>query len=119
MRALFGAVVIVALSIGTVFAAAPRHTAPASTLASHGPTSVVPPVSVPVVSSLHALTHDDLEAYLDGYFPDALSRADIAGAVVVVVKDGQILIEKGYGYSDLDARKPVVKGGDKMCRMAG
>ena len=31
----------------------------------------------------HPLTHDDLEAYFDGFFPDALSRADIAGAVVV------------------------------------
>jgi len=55
----------------------------------------------------HALTHDDLEAFLDGFFPDALARADIAGAVVVVVKDGQVLLEKGYGYSDVQTRAPV------------
>jgi CubicO group peptidase (beta-lactamase class C family) len=55
----------------------------------------------------HPLTHDDLEAYFDGFFPDALSRADIAGAVVVVVKDGHVLLEKGYGYSDVATRAPV------------
>jgi CubicO group peptidase (beta-lactamase class C family) len=55
----------------------------------------------------HPLTHDDVEAYLDGFFPDAMTRADIAGAVVVVVKDGRVLLAKGYGYSDLEARKPV------------
>ena len=55
----------------------------------------------------HALTHDDVEAYFDGFFPDALSRADIAGAVVVVVKDGHVLLEKGYGYSDVAMRAPI------------
>jgi len=60
--------------------------------------------TVPLV---HSLTHDDVEAYFDGFFPDALTRADIAGAVVVVVKDGRIVLEKGYGYADVAARKPV------------
>jgi CubicO group peptidase (beta-lactamase class C family) len=55
----------------------------------------------------HALTRDDLEAYLDGFFPDALARADIAGAVVVVVKDGHTLLSKGYGFSDVATRSPV------------
>src|SRR5690606_10891932 len=31
----------------------------------------------------------------------------IAGAVVVVVKDGQLLLEKGYGYADVAAKQPV------------
>ncbi len=35
------------------------------------------------------------------------ARGDIAGAVVVVVKDGQILSQKGYGFSDVEKRKPV------------
>jgi CubicO group peptidase (beta-lactamase class C family) len=53
------------------------------------------------------LTAPDVEAWLDGYMPYALERGDVAGAVVVVVKDGQLLFEKGYGYSDVKARKPV------------
>jgi len=54
-----------------------------------------------------SLTRADVEAWLDGFMPYALQRGDIAGAVVVVVKDGQILASKGYGYADVDARKPV------------
>jgi CubicO group peptidase (beta-lactamase class C family) len=39
--------------------------------------------------------------------PYAIARGDIPGAVVVVVKDGKVLAEKGYGYSDLKTKKPV------------
>ncbi|MBS0583413.1 MAG: beta-lactamase family protein [Proteobacteria bacterium] len=53
------------------------------------------------------LTKADLDAWLDGYMPYALATGDIAGAVVAVVKDGQILSERGYGYSDVAARRPV------------
>jgi CubicO group peptidase (beta-lactamase class C family) len=53
------------------------------------------------------LTRSDAEAWLDGYLPYALQRADIAGAVVVVVKDGEILLEKGYGYADVERHVPV------------
>src|SRR5207248_5899285 len=32
----------------------------------------------------------------------------IAGAVVSVVKDGQVLVAKGYGYADFAAKKPLL-----------
>ena len=54
-----------------------------------------------------ALTREDLEAWLDGFMIYALPRNDIAGAVVVVVADGQVLLQKGYGYADVEAGKPV------------
>lgn len=47
------------------------------------------------------LERADLEAWLDGFFPQALQQANIAGAVVVVVKDGEVLLKKGYGYADV------------------
>src|SRR5262249_33773617 len=53
------------------------------------------------------LTKEDLEAFFDGFIPIELQRDDIAGAVVLVVKDGQVLFAKGYGYSDMKSRKPV------------
>lgn len=53
------------------------------------------------------LARADVEAWLDGFFPYALAAGDIAGAVVVVVKDGQVLVQKGYGYADLATRSPV------------
>jgi CubicO group peptidase (beta-lactamase class C family) len=39
--------------------------------------------------------------------PYALQRGDVAGAVVVVVKDGEVLFQKGYGYADLKRKMPV------------
>lgn len=55
--------------------------------------------------SSRALVKDDLEAWLDGYIPFALERGDVAGAIVVVVKDGRVLLQKGYGYADVEARR--------------
>jgi CubicO group peptidase (beta-lactamase class C family) len=54
-----------------------------------------------------ALTQADAEAYVDGLVPYALRRADMAGAVVVVVKDGQVLFQKGYGVADVKTGQPV------------
>lgn len=49
----------------------------------------------------------DVEAWLDGLVPLALKRGGVAGAVVVVVKDGQVLVQKGYGFGDAARRRPV------------
>ena len=53
------------------------------------------------------LTTEDVGAFLDGLVPQQIEKADIAGAVVVVVKDGKVLFEKGYGYSDAERKTPV------------
>src|SRR5580700_10985305 len=58
-------------------------------------------------SAAVALTADDVNAWLDGYMPYALHTGDIAGAVVAVVKDGQIVTERGFGYSNVEKRTPV------------
>ena len=39
--------------------------------------------------------------------PYALRTADIPGAVVTVVKDGQLLTARGFGYADREKRTPV------------
>jgi CubicO group peptidase (beta-lactamase class C family) len=59
------------------------------------------------VATAHELTAADLEAFLDGMMPAQLEREDIAGAAIAVVKDGQVLFAKGYGYSDFSNRAPV------------
>jgi CubicO group peptidase (beta-lactamase class C family) len=55
----------------------------------------------------HALTAEDVGTWLDGFLPWALARGDLAGAVVTVVKDGQVLFARGYGYSDVEKRTPI------------
>jgi CubicO group peptidase (beta-lactamase class C family) len=54
-----------------------------------------------------ALTAEDANAWLDGYLPYALKTGDIAGAVVAIVKDGAVVTERGYGFSDVEKRTPV------------
>jgi CubicO group peptidase (beta-lactamase class C family) len=75
------------------------------------PTSVVLPAAAPPVTATadgaHDLSKQDVDAWLDGYMPYALKTGAIPGAVVVVVKDGQPLTMRGFGYSDLAAQKPV------------
>ncbi len=55
----------------------------------------------------HALERADLEAFFDGIIPLQLERSDVAGATVLVMKDGKDLLRKGYGYSDVAKKKPV------------
>lgn len=70
-----------------------------------------PPAAQPGVASPPAMTSTDVGAFFDGLMPFALRRSDIAGGVVVVVKDGQVLFARGYGYSDLATRAPVDPAG--------
>ncbi len=39
--------------------------------------------------------------------PMQLERENIAGAVVLVVKDGKVLFSRGYGYGDVEKKTPV------------
>lgn len=48
-------------------------------------------------AAVPALTKADVDTWLDGFMPNALRQGDIAGAVVVVVKDGSVLTQRGYG----------------------
>ena len=89
---------------GTVFAEAPSS---AAGIPPTSPAAASPAATPGAESSARVLSAADLETWLDGYFPYALHSGDIGGAVVLVVKDGQVLFEKGYGYADYDARKRV------------
>jgi len=65
------------------------------------------PTQQPAEAGTHELTAPDVEAFLSGLMPLQLGREDIAGAVVLVVKDGKVLYGNGYGYSDVEKRVPV------------
>ncbi len=70
-------------------------------------TAAVPEGQVPPAAGTHELTGADIEAFLDGMMPSQLERENVAGAVIAVVKDGQVIFAKGYGYSDMAKRTPV------------
>lgn len=49
----------------------------------------------------------ELEAFLDGLMSAQMDGHDVAGATVAVVRGGQLLFAKGYGWADVDERTPV------------
>ena len=105
MRAIWIVAALLGFTLaGPVSAQVPELAKPQAAAASQSPSVQVPP---PTDAGRPVLTHADLEAWLDGYMPYALQTGDIAGAVVVVVKDGEVLLQKGYGYADLAKRTPV------------
>lgn len=81
--------------------------APAIPIVPRSVSAVASKSSPQIPAQAHQLTREDAEAWLDGCIPSALQRGDVAGAVVVIVKDGQVLLAKGYGNADVAAQKPV------------
>lgn len=82
-------------------------TAPAMAPAATAANAQAQPAVAAAAPAAHELTADDANAWLDGYLPYALKTGDIAGAVVVIVKDGAVLTGRGYGFSDVEKRTPV------------
>lgn len=96
------------LAIGLLALAGPTAAQTLNPLSPASPaTSAAPAPAMPGAWQGRALTADDVNAWLDGYMPYALHSADVAGAVVTVVKDGQVISARGYGYADVAKRRPV------------
>jgi CubicO group peptidase (beta-lactamase class C family) len=49
----------------------------------------------------------ELESFLDGVMADQLESYHIPGATLTVVRGGDLLLAKGYGYADLEQRTAV------------
>ena len=94
-----------AVSQQTAPAVAPTPSAAAPALSAPATSAPASPVQLP--TGTPELTAADVGAWLDGNIPAALKQGKIAGATVVVVKDGQIIAKKGYGYADMATKKPM------------
>jgi CubicO group peptidase (beta-lactamase class C family) len=108
---------LAALAIGMAGMAASPPRLEAARAGEHGPL-VAPPVAEPSPAPgkddsntaphpPHELEARDLEAWLDGMLPVGLAQGKVAGAVVSVVKDGHVLLAKGYGYADMAHKVPM------------
>ena len=49
----------------------------------------------------------EVEAFLDSTIPALLAEYNVPGATVAVVKDGELVLAKGYGYANLRNRTAV------------
>src|SRR6201995_5348448 len=94
-----------ALLTFTALTASAQKTAPPPAAAPPAPAAA--PAAATAIAAAAPLTAEDANAWLDGYMPYALHTGDIAGAVVAIVKDGKVLTERGYGFSDVANRTPV------------
>jgi CubicO group peptidase (beta-lactamase class C family) len=96
---------LLALTAGAAIAEQASQLVPPTKPAAVAAAATTAPPATPAVQP--NLTKTDVDAWLDGYMPYALRAGDVAGAVVVVVKDGQVVTKRGYGYADVASHKPV------------
>ena len=94
-----------AIAIGVTCAQGP---APSPLISAPSPPAAEVSAAAPKTSPAPELTKADFETFLDALIPSQLRNRNIAGAVVSVVKDGQVLFQKGYGYADVEEKKPVL-----------
>jgi CubicO group peptidase (beta-lactamase class C family) len=101
---------IVAFAVGfstflSVRAQTPQPPAPVTPPAPQAHSEEKTPLTIPAAT--HALEPADLQPFFDGIISMQLERSDIAGASVLVMKDGNVLLQKGYGYADEKKKTPV------------
>lgn len=53
---------------------------------------------------------DSLEDYVDGLVASQIRSEQVPGISLSVVKDGRVLLAKGYGYANLETQTPVSSG---------
>lgn len=99
-----------ALLVGATVAGCAGAAAPGPTVHAEvppAPPAATAPADAP--ADAPAIERADVDAWLDGFLPAALDAADIAGASVAVVHDGQVVTARGYGWADTGA-----DGGDPV-----
>ncbi|WP_308218066.1 MULTISPECIES: serine hydrolase [Bacillus cereus group] len=53
------------------------------------------------------LNAKDVEAFTNKVIPEKMKKENAAGVALVVVKDNQILFQKGFGFSDKEKNTPI------------
>lgn len=122
LRVALNALVVVGLLLGDVAPALAQNAAPIpytvlnprravraparpATTAPAAPSTATPPANAtPGVTPLQAPL---LESYVDGVMAAAMAQQHVAGAAVVVVQNGQVVLKKGYGVDRLSPRRAV------------
>ena len=66
------------------------------------PVALTPPSAT---NARHELTAEDLSSFTEGIIGNELRRFGIPGAVLVAVKDGKVLLSRGYGFADFAAAR--------------
>src|SRR5438477_2215922 len=52
-------------------------------------------------------TQEEVADFADRFFPEHMAQQHVPGCVFLLVKDGHILLSRGYGVADVPHQKPV------------
>lgn len=104
IRKLFGKMILLVLLLGMISGATGLGTMPLSASVSN-PGLNSGKLEQGVVANLEDT--DQLTAFMDGMMDVQMRSLQIPGAVISIVKDGKILLSKGYGHSNIEENKPV------------
>lgn len=63
--------------------------------------------TIKVVFSENNIKADDLKVYMDRLISLQQKNYHLPGAVVVLVKDGEVILSEGYGYANIEKGVPV------------
>lgn len=99
-----------AQAVPAASAPAPSVPAPsAPTLATRPPSKPAPAARTSPAPPTPATLQADaqLEAFVDGLVRDSLVQDHIAGVTVAIVRDGRVILKKGYGAASLSPWRPV------------
>lgn len=77
-----------------------------ATIGLHGPAARAADSSPPSTPQ-SAIDVSELESMLDRFLDQKMEEMQVPGAAVSVVKDGEILLAKGYGLADIENEVPV------------
>lgn len=61
----------------------------------------------PTLSAGQPVTADEMQAFFDATMESQMADYHVAGATISVVKDGEVLFTRGYGYADVVQGVPV------------
>lgn len=61
------------------------------------------------VSSKGPINSKEIQAFMDPIFAEKMKKHNVNGSNFVLVKDGKVLVNKGYGYADKEKKKLVDK----------
>jgi CubicO group peptidase (beta-lactamase class C family) len=75
-------------------------------------------VTKPETASAKGLKSEaEMIAFFDDLMPKLMEKNHVPGAAVSFVKDGKLILAKGYGYANLSTKKPV-NAGETLFRIA-
>lgn len=87
---------------------APMQTGQLPILTPEPPELVEPePITPPRPTRSGPTDPQEVKAFMDNFFAQKMQDENVPGAVVALVKDGDILFTKGYGYADVEQKIPV------------